>query len=142
MIFLLPDSQSQLTAAPSTVLSRPGGPASRAYGGCATSFSCSHAAVALSPQRNGLDSENSAVGFASRRSHRAQSRLHRGEHLHMRGDAASEVQHQAAGVFDELRRTVHHLLQHCLDASALGRVTDRRELAGQPELADQAQAVV
>src|SRR5690242_8779772 len=43
MIFLLPDSQSQLTAAPSTVLSRPAGPASRAYGGCATSFSCSHA---------------------------------------------------------------------------------------------------
>ena len=45
-------------------------------------------------------------------------------------------------MFDELRRAVHHLLQHCLDASALGRVADRRELAGQPELADQAQAVV
>ena len=34
MIFLLPDSQSQLTAAPSAVLSRPGAPASRAAGGC------------------------------------------------------------------------------------------------------------
>ena len=60
----------------------------------------------------------------------------------MHGHAAPEVQHQAAGVFDELRRAVHHLLQHRLDAPALGRVADRRELAGQPELADQAQAVV
>ncbi|GEM_PF-4423926 len=34
----------------------------------------------------------------------------------MHGHAAPEVQHQAAGVVDELRRAVHHLLQHRLDA--------------------------
>ncbi len=42
----------------------------------------------------------------------------------------------------KLRRPVHDLLQHRLEPSALGRVANGRNLAGQAQLAKEAQAVV
>jgi hypothetical protein len=78
----------------------------------------------------------------SRRRGLHQAILNGGEHLRMGGHATPEVQHQAPGVGDELRRPVHDFLQHRLDAPALGRMADRRDLAGQAQLPKETQAVV
>ena len=54
----------------------------------------------------------------------------------------SEVQDQFPRLADELGGTVHDLLQHRLDAAALGRVAHRAGLAQQPRLSNQPQAIV
>lgn len=60
----------------------------------------------------------------------------------MGGHSTPEVQHQAPGEGDELRRLVNDLLQHRLYAPALGRMANRRDFAGQAQLPKEAQAVV
>lgn len=55
--------------------------------------------------------EGSRVGLPSSRGRRGhQPVLKRHEHIHVRRHATTEVQDQAAGMGDELRRPVHDLL--------------------------------
>ncbi len=60
----------------------------------------------------------------------------------MPSEAPAEVENQLSGVRHKLRRPVHDPLEYRLQPPALGRMTDRRNLAGQAQLPDQAQAVV
>ncbi len=62
--------------------------------------------------------------------------------LGRQGTGTPEVQDQLPRPADELGGTVHDLLQHRLDAAALGRVAHQAGLARQPRLADQPQAIV
>ena len=58
------------------------------------------------------------------------------------GAAAAEIENPLPGVADELGGAVHEYLQDRFDPPTPGRMADRSEFAGRPELADQAQAVV
>ena len=60
----------------------------------------------------------------------------------MRGNPPAEVQHQTPRMRHELGGAVHDFLQYGAYPPPLGRVTDRRDVAGQAELTDEAQAVV
>jgi len=68
--------------------------------------------------------------------------LQRDEHLDVFGNVAAKVQHQFLRMRHKLRRAIHDLLQHRLQPPSLGRMTDRRNLARQAQLPQQAQTVV
>ena len=112
-----------------------------APGGGVTSLSRSKASHHLPRTKNrpvGLI----ASGLSSWRRRSQQAILQRHKYLDVIGEVAPKVQHQAAGMFDELRCPVHDLLQYRLEPPALGRMANRRNLARQPQLAQEAQAVV
>ncbi len=60
----------------------------------------------------------------------------------MRCDLPAEVQHQTPRMRHELGGSVHDFLQDGTNAAAFGRMSDRREVAGQAKLSHQEQAVV
>ena len=113
---------------------------SRCWRAGAMSFSASHAAVCLPSGRNEVR-HACKKAVSSWRGHSQQPFLQHEKHLCVRSHAATEVQHQTPGVRHELRRPVHDLLQHRLQAPALGRMADRRNFAGQAQLPEQTQAV-
>jgi hypothetical protein len=80
-----------------------------------------------------------AVSWTSRRQ---QSRLNMGEDRHDVTCAGAKVEEQVPRPGDELRPPVHDFLQYGLQATTHGRMSDRRQFADQPQLADQTQTVV
>ena len=78
----------------------------------------------------------------SQTSRRQQSILNKGEDRHDVSRAGAKVEEHTACLGDELRCAVHDFLQYRLQAATPGRMSHRRHFAGQPQLADQTQAVV
>jgi hypothetical protein len=75
-------------------------------------------------------------------SRRQQSILNKGEDRHDVSRAGAKVEKQTACLGDELGCAVHHFLQYRLQAATFGGMWYWRHFAGQPQLANQAQAVV
>gem|GEM_PF-3905447 len=107
-----------------------------------TSFSCSRTSPGLPLARNRVFRSRATAAPPSWRSCLPKPLLQRNEHLDVLGNVASKVQHQSPCMGNELRRPVHDLLQHRLDPSPLGRMTDRRDFAGEPQPPQQTQTVV
>ena len=115
---------------------------SRHWGDGVSALFCSRTKRSLPLGRNQVRQRSVVVSVSSRRCCPEQTLLQGHEHLGVRCHAAAEVQHQAAGMRHKLGRPDHDLLQHRFQPSTLGRMPDRRNLARQSQLPQEAQAVV